>query len=168
MATDRELLTKAQQGELGSVISMTNPNTAVTDMHSRAVSFPINDAATAGTAVTESVILATTRRILVKGVKLAAPIAVTAHDTTYATITVSKRTAAGAAVIVASQTTKLVPAGGLGSLVAFVPVALTLVPAVAQLVAGDVLTVLVSKASTGVALTAATSVATVTVDYEEN
>lgn len=127
----------------------------------------IGDVATAGTAFTESVIAANLPAGRIKGVYVSCPIAVTANDTTYATLTVSKRTGAGAAVIVATQTTKIT--GGSCNIVAFVPVALTLSATDANLTiaASDVLTFLVSKASTGVALTAITSALGVSIQFEE-
>lgn len=70
--------------------------------------------------------------------------ALTADDTNYATITISKRTAGGAATTVATAVTNV---AGTGSWTAFSPVAVTLTAAVA---ADDVLTITVAKAGTGV------------------
>lgn len=76
----------------------------------------------------------------------------TAHDTTYATITVSRYTAAGGSkTTIASMTTKIT--GGSGDWVAFVPEALTLAADVA-LEAGAIITYEIAKASTGVAVPA--------------
>ncbi len=81
--------------------------------------------------------------------------ALTAHDTDYATITVSKYTAAGGSkTTVASITTKIT--GGSGDWTAFVPVELTLSATAADLVLESeaVLTYEVAKAASGVAIPA--------------
>lgn len=72
---------------------------------------------------------------------------VTAHDTTYATITIKKRTAGGSATTVAEITTKIT--GGTGDWTAFSPVDVVTTEAIA---AGDALTITIAKASTGVQL----------------
>ena len=136
----------------------------------RSKSFLVSDAATAGTAVTE---LCVGRADSPGGAKIisvtvAAPIAVTAVDANFATFTLSKRTAGGAATICATQTTKTSGSGGVGNMAAFVDTALTLQAAAAiTLASGDTMTFLISKGGTGVALTAATSQVGVTVVYEE-
>lgn len=78
--------------------------------------------------------------------------AVTAHDTNYATITVSRYTAAGGSkTTVASITTKIT--GGSGNWTAFVPVEITLATDTA-LEAGACLTYEIAKAASGVQLPA--------------
>lgn len=123
---------------------------------------------TAGTAVTESVIDHLRRPGLVKSITLTAPIAVTADNTNNATITVAKRTGSGAAQTIATIATSTT---GTNNLVAFVPFTIpasAFTAANTQLAAGDVLTVAIGKGGTGVALSAATSFFTVSVDIEEN
>jgi len=147
-------------------------NTGISDakatadaMNKRTFHILVADAATAGTAVTETVIVQVQRAGIAKAVRIATPIAVTAHDTNYATFTVAKRTGSGSASTIASQTTKIT--GGSGNVTAFVPVTLTLTDANVVLAAGDVLTIAIAKASSGVALTASTSYVNVTVDVLE-
>lgn len=165
MATDRALLKFAQVGQVGG-LNLVDPDGTVGLAHSRAITANISDAATAGTAVTESVIYRAPAAGVVKAAYYATPVGVAGNDTTFATFTLSKRTGGGAPVVVASQNTKIT--GGAGSAVAFVPVPLVLVGAAVQLAAGDVLTIAVAKASTGVAISAATSTAGITVLLEEN
>lgn len=124
--------------------------------------------ATAGTAVTESLVEHIRRGGIVRSISLTAPIAVTLDPTNNAAITVSKRTGAGAPAVIATISTI---AAGTGSLVAFVPFA---IPAAAFTAAntvvadGDVITFAIAKGGTGVALTAATSFFTISVDLEED
>jgi hypothetical protein len=81
--------------------------------------------------------------------------ALTASDTNYATITVSKRTAGGSPVTIATATTKTSGGGGTGSWAAWTNVT---IPAVAGafVTPGDVITVSTAKASSGVVLPALT------------
>lgn len=126
--------------------------------------------ATAGTGVTESVLEHVRRDGIVRSITLIAPIAVAVDGTNNATITVSKRTAAGAAATIATIPTTAAGIGA-GGFVAFVPFEVTAAQFTAantQLAAGDVLTVAIAKGGSGVALTAATSFFTVSVDVEEN
>jgi hypothetical protein len=79
----------------------------------------------------------------------------TAHDTNYATITVSKYTAAGGSkTTVASATTAIT--GGTGNWTAFVPMEITLSATAANLIleSGAILTYEVAKAASGVAIPA--------------
>lgn len=81
--------------------------------------------------------------------------ALTAHDANYATITVSRYTAAGGSkTTVATATTKIT--GGTGDWTAFVPVeiALSATPANLILESGSILTYEVAKAASGVAIPA--------------
>jgi len=75
--------------------------------------------------------------------------ALTADNSNYATITVSKRTGAGGAVTVASVTTQIT---GSGNWTAFVPVAIPI--SAGSLAAGDVLTVAITKTGSGVVVPA--------------
>jgi len=88
---------------------------------------------------------------LVKAYYVAAA-GLTAHDTNYATITVSRYTAAGGSkTTIASITTQIT--GGSGNWTAFVPVPLTLA-ADNAIPAGALITYEVAKAASGVALPA--------------
>lgn len=167
--TDRKRLKNAQAAQLASNegVMVSTAKAAVADAHRRQYTIQLTDAATAGTAVTETVMARIPVACRLITAYMSAPIAVTANDTTYATVTVAKRTGAGGATTLASQTTKIT--GGSGNLAAFVPAALTNTATSANLAiaAGDVVTVAVAKASTGVALTAATSTFNVTLVLEE-
>lgn len=166
MASDRYILKQVQQGHVASVDTMTSQKQAVADSNSRVVQALCTDGGTAATAVTEEVIFIAPRQGTVRSVNIAAPVAVTASDTTFATFTVSSRDANGAnSATVATQTTKIT--GGLGNLTAFKPATLTLTAANANVAAGAVLTLAVAKASTGVAIASATAGCLVTVDFEE-
>ena len=129
----------------------------------------ISDAATAATTVTETG-LASMSAIcggIVRQVTVVFPIAVTASNSTYATITVSKRTAGGSKATVATCTTQITDPTLGGNAVAFVEYTIPLTVANVILAASDTLQVEVAKASTGVALTAATSYVRVMAEIEE-
>lgn len=166
MATDREILKAADRGAAGDMSPLVSPADASDARHRRAFSFPFTDGGTAGTAVTEEVVFVAPRRAFVKAATVAFPVAVTASDTLFATVTLSKRTAGGAATVIATQTTKIT--GGSGNVAQFVSMPLTLTATAVQLAAGDSLTLAVAKASTGTALASATANASLTVDTEEN
>lgn len=126
----------------------------------------VTDGGTAGTAQTETWVWQNTtgNNMRVVQATVTAPIAVTADPANNATFTVTKRDAAGInpAVVATNVTT----AGGTGSLVAFLPVALPLTVANVIVPAGGQLTVLMSKAGTGVAVAAATSQARIEILLE--
>lgn len=92
--------------------------------------------------------------------------ALTADDTNYATITVSKYTAAGASKTTVATVTTTITAGS-GDWVAFVPEEITLSATAANLIleSGAILTYEVSKAGTGVALPAGKLVVVLTDTY---
>lgn len=163
--TDRTHLKNVQIGHCLSN-SLTDAPGTVGKMHTHKLSCLVADAATAGTAVTETVIGSAVDAGKVTYINITAPIAVTGHATNNATITVSKRTAAGSAVIIGTYTTTLV--SPVNTMVAFVPRPVTLATTAGytSLAAGDVVTVLISKGSSGVALTAATSYFNVEVGVE--
>jgi len=93
---------------------------------------------------------------LVNSVYFVPGAAVTASDTNYATITVQKRTAGGAATTIASGSTTLTVGTPLGNFTAFVPVLLPLSVPNISLLASDVLTFNITKTGTGVVLPAST------------
>jgi hypothetical protein len=164
MATDRAILKQVQTAQLEST-GASDGEAEVKKLHYRTYSVLVADAATAGTAVTETVIATVPVASRVVAVKVATPIGVTAHDTNYATFTVSKRTAGGGATSIASQTTKIT--GGSGNLTAFSPLSITPTASAVDLAANDSLTIAIPKAASGVALTAATSYVQVQVTVEE-
>lgn len=139
---------------------------AAEDLQRRTFGVNATDAATAATAVTETVVAHVRRAGILKSVTIATPIAVATHATNIATFTVSKRTAAGAAVTVATGST-VTGTSGLGNFVAFVPKVIPLTNANVGVAPGDVLTLSVAKGGTGVALTAATSTFHASVDVLE-
>lgn len=167
--TDRYILKQVQVGQcLGD--KLVDPVGEVGRAHQRQYSFDITDGGTPGTAAAEKA-LAVQNAGKVVGVKLTCPVAVTGSDTLFATVALSKRTAAGGAVAICTFLTKLTPAANVtGALVAFVPFdgSANIVQAAAQLATGDVLTISLAKASTGTAIAAATAAATLSVVVEEN
>lgn len=76
--------------------------------------------------------------------------ALVADANNYATLLVQKRTAGGAAVTVASITTKPTANGGSGNWTAWVPVTVTVDATKLPLADGDVLTFSIAKSGTGV------------------
>lgn len=168
--SDREFLKQAQAGQIGSMPLAGDPNVPVRNAHTKYYQFLVSDAATAGTAVTETAMKIPVQGKVI-GVSVTAPIAVTANDTNYATVTVAKRTAGGSASTIAAKNTKTSGSSGSGSLTAFAPYdfpAAAFTAANIQLAAGDALTLAIAKTGTGVALNAATSYFCVTVAVEEN
>lgn len=153
--SDFSELKRLEIARIASNSAITSPESAIAQTCQTAVGVLVSDAATAGTAVTETVVLVAPYPLKVVSAKMAAPIAVTASDSTYATVTVATRSAGGSPTTVAVMTTKTSGSGGTGNMTAFVPYAMTVTTLI--LAAGDVLTLAIAKASTGVALTAATS-----------
>jgi hypothetical protein len=88
-------------------------------------------------------------QIAIGSVMIHPQLALTANDSNYATITVSKRTAGGAPVTIASCTTKTLGGGGTGNWTAFAPVAMT-VAANAFISPNDTITITIGKTGTGV------------------
>lgn len=108
----------------------------------------------AATATSETVACGTRNGGRLIGVRYVPGAALTADNTNYATITVSKRDSAGGTkTTVASRTTQVT---GSGSWTAFVPVELTLAAAADILNAGGTLTFEIAKAGTGVVVPAGT------------
>lgn len=109
--------------------------------------------AAAANVLAEHAIFRAPAGLTVKAVKYVPDAVLTANDATYATITVQRRAADGTGnVTVASQTTKIT--GGSGDWLAFQAVALPLTVADIVLAAGQILTVEILKASTGVVVPA--------------
>jgi hypothetical protein len=106
--------------------------------------------AAASTATAEYVIGRFPQGAIIQNIKISPTGAVTAHDTTYATITVQKRDGAGgAASTVVAQTTK--STGGSGSWVAFTTLDMGTLTG-ATVTAGTIITLTITKASSGVQL----------------
>lgn len=125
----------------------------------------VTDGGTAGTAQTATAFFTNDLgcNLRVVSAKLIVPVAVTGHDTNNATFTLSKVDADGTnAATVAARTSNV--AGG--NYTAFKPVDLTLTEANAVVASGWSLRIAVSKASSGVAIAAATSQAYIEVTLE--
>ena len=166
--TDRQRLKDVQIAQLASNERnmIGTARAAVNAAHIRTYNGRFTDAGTAGTGQGESPIGRVRNAGVVRSVNVSVPLAVVADNTDYISFTVSKRTAGGAAVTIASGTTQV---SGLGALTAFLPLALTLAAAAnLALAAGDVLTVTVAKGGAGKAMAAATTFGVVTVDVEED
>lgn len=132
----------------------------------RKVRLDIHDSATAGTAFTKSLIWRNDTGVDQKVIsaEAAAPIAVTANATNYASFIVTKLDSAGAnGATVGTFATDTVTTD---DMVAHVPKALTLTDANVVVPAGSILVGEVTKTASGVALTAATSRASITVELE--
>ena len=128
-------------------------------LYRRTVKGTVTDGGTAGTAQTETPLWKNTTgaSVRVVGITVTAPIAVTGHATTNAVFTVTKRdSAGGTAAVVGTYTTTL--AAPANSLTAFLPATITLTAANVVVASNEVLTILMSKGSTGVAVGAAVSV----------
>lgn len=165
--SDRTMLKQAQAGMVGSSGFAADPLLgAVAQAHTKYYQFLVSDAATAGTAVTETAIAMPVAGKVVS-VAMTAPIAVTANNTNFATVAIAKRTAAGSATAIASQTTAITGSGNLAAFVPYKFLAAAFTAANQALAADDVLTLAISKTASGVALNAATSYFTVTVGVEE-
>lgn len=164
MPTNIEKLKGALIGYLGSAIGSGARDT-VADLVKDTHTILVQDAATAGTAITETVVVHVQGARRFKLGSVAAPIAVAADNTDYVTFTLAKRTAAGAAVTLASGDTR---AASLNALAAFIPEALvnTTTAADLELADGDVVTFKAVKSGSGKALVAATSYMNVTVELE--
>ncbi len=167
MPTDRQILKNAQSGHINSAALAVDPLTqgtgAVAALNTRYYSFPMTDNGAILGVATESAI-----RMPVAGkvvsIAVSPAIAVTANNSNFATFTVSKRTGAGGAVTVGTQTTAIT---GMGNLAAFVPYVFATADFTAanvNVAAGDVLTCLIGKTGAGIILTTAIS-ATVAANY---
>ncbi len=157
MPTDREILKNAGAGRVGSSGFAADPAVAVGAKHTRYYQFLVTDFGVAGRAVTTTAIHMPVRGRVVS-VSITAPLAVTANDTSYATVTVAKQTGTSATTV-AAKSTKIT--AGTGDLAAAIPYkfpAAAFTASAVQMAADDVLTVAIAKLSSGVALTTAASV----------
>lgn len=149
---------------LGANPTITSDPNDLLRLFRRTYALPIANG-TAATAVTESAIDRVHGPGLVRTITLMAPILVTGDNTNNAVVTVAKRTAGGAAVVIAAFTTN-VAGGNIAAFVPFEVPSTAFTPANTQLLANDVLTVAIAKGGSGVALSAATSFFTVSVNVE--
>jgi hypothetical protein len=149
----------------GSLDGLTDPRTVVTELFRRQHEVAVTDGGTAGTGVAESPVATVQGAQQVTQVLFTAPIGVTAAASNNLTVTISKRTAGGAATVVATGVTT---AGGLGTLVALAPVVIPLstVAGAVILADGDTLTATLVKNASGVAFAAATSFGRVEIECE--
>lgn len=123
----------------------------------------VSDGGTAGTAQTETPFWTnhTTGPVAVLAARVITPVAVALNAGNFVTFTVTRRDAAGGnALVVATLTTAAT------TINAFTPTLLPLTAGNIVVPAGGCLTVLASKAGTGVAISAATSQCIVEVLYE--
>lgn len=142
---------------LFSATDATDQDLIKTSMWRKQIKARVHDAATAGTAYTETFAWRNDTGGSVKVISgyAVTPIAVTAHGTNYATFLAYQRTSAGASqATIATFATDTVTTD---DMVAHAPKAMTLTDANVVVPAGSVITVAVTKAASGVALTAATS-----------
>ena len=160
MPTDRTILKNSQAGIVGSAGSLIDPLTAKTGsvaaLHTKyyTAAIQMNDLTTITVGLLENILFQTPVAGKVVSVSFGTAIAVTANDTNYATWTLAKRTGAGAAATIATQTTKIT--AGMGNLAAFVPYAAVTADftvANTALAAGDVVTLVITKTAAGIALT---------------
>ncbi len=161
--TDRQILKNAKAGRLGSKELAAEPlRGVVAQAATKYYQFLVTDFGVAGRAVTTSAIHMPVRGKVVS-VSITAPLAVTASTSLYATVTVAKQTGASPTTIatVITNTVAGDATYGTGNLAAAVPFkapAAMFVLSAVQMAADDVLTVAIAKASTGTALTTASSV----------
>jgi hypothetical protein len=151
---------------LFSGLDSTDETTLKKFLWTKTVEIEIHDSATAGTAFTLSPLWYndTGFDVVVKAARATAPIAVTAHAADFATFLAAKIDAAGAnAVNVATFATDTVTTD---NMVANVPKTMTLTAANVIVPAGFSLTANVTKTGNGVAITAATSRAKISLDLE--
>lgn len=162
----RQTVKNVQIGQMASINSTeaTLPED-VNATHRRRAELHIANSTVAASPVTETVIANPQRKGRVLAFTVVPPIAITANDTNYATISLSRKTGSGAAVNIAVANTQV--AGGANALTALVPSAIALTANSVDFAANDVLFVAVTKTSNGVALTANTSAIAFCVDYEE-
>jgi hypothetical protein len=150
---------------LFSVLDDTDRTLVKDTLYRQTVHVHVTDGGTAGTAQTATPFFTnrTDANLRVVSATVKTPVAVTGGDTNNATFTIAKVDADGTnAATVASRTTNV--AGG--NYTAFKPVALTLTAANVVIPPGWSLHAAVSKASSGVAIAAATSQAYVEIVLE--
>ncbi len=168
--TDRELLKTAQAGMIGSANTAADPMVTVKAAHTRTYTLACQDAATAGTAITETVIARMPVAGRITACYCVAPIAVANDASNIVTFAVNRQRAAVSVAAAAADTTTTTGIAFAAGLAAFVPKAMTLSATSANLdvAAGDVITFSAAKGASGKALVAATSYFLINVTVEEN
>ncbi len=157
MSTDRTILKATNSARVNSGTMAASPDLVVNAKSTRYYQFLVTDFGIAGQAVTTTAIHMPVKGKVVS-VSMTAPLAVTADDTSYATITVAKQTGASASTVAAKATKITAGSGDLAAAVPYKFPAAAFTAANVQMAADDVLTVAIAKASSGVALTTTTSV----------
>ena len=168
MATDRVILQGVQTSQLSTTSGFSADTAKAAEIlktHRRSYSFALSDNGYALGQTLEYAVFMPVRGFI-RAVQIIAPIAVTGSDTDYCTFTLSKRTAAGNAVSLATYATSASPAN---SLVAFVPVGGVLTSTLSNLyvAANDVLTASALKTANGVIVASAGAFVTINVVVEE-
>jgi hypothetical protein len=163
MATDRSIYKTQQVGALASIASSTaNAIAAVADEATRSYCWTKSGNENSSNNVAETVMYVVNRAARLKTVKLLTNSAVAANATNGFVVTVSKRTAGGAAVPVATYNNDT---AAQGAITAFSPASLSVVTSSdANIAAGDVLTFKCLKFGSGSLLD---SPAAVIADVEE-
>lgn len=154
MATDRELLKQAQSGHVASV-GLTDPIAAVSAAHSSLPSFTkASDDAMASTTTSETYTgIYVKRKAKLNGIHyIATTGGVTANNTDYATVTVSKRDSSGGTKTTLATLTTTVTSSGNITQGAAKDLVLTAANVVID--AGSTITYEVAKAGSGVILRA--------------
>ena len=105
MATDREILKDAQTGQANSLPLASAAKDAVAAAHTRQYNWPKTGTENGDTNVAEIAMFVVNRKGKVKTVKYLTGTTASHNATHYTYFTVSKRTAAAAAVVVASYNT---------------------------------------------------------------
>ncbi len=157
--TDREII-KTQQ--LGSVdaLGLATPAASVAAVHSVSRDFTKLGTENAATNVAATLMFSVRRKQKVSGVTYLTATAAATNNTSYAYFTISKMTAGGTAVVVASYNSH---GGAQSTITANVPAAFSVVAnADAILASGDTLHYTIGKISSGVAV----DIGTITVDLE--
>ncbi len=124
----------------------------------------LNDEGTAGNGSAEHIVHRANTAGRVVSMYITAPVTISAHNSNYATFTLSKKTGVGTSTAIAAPATTIT--AGL-TFTAFLPVAITLTAANVGYAAGDSLTLKLVKTASGQACGAARSPCHVTVLVEE-
>lgn len=149
-----------------SALDSTDEETVKKTLLQKKVRIDCHDSATAGTAFTSSIIWRNDTGVShrVVAAEASAPVAVTANATNYATFLVARLDSAGAnSANVATFATDTVTTD---DMVANVPKTMTLTDANVEIPAGYILVGSITKAASGVAVTAATSRASIVLTLE--
>ncbi len=157
--TDRELI-KTQQAGSFDAIPLATPVASLASLHSHSRDYTKVGTENAATNVAATLMFSVRRKSKVGGITYLTGTNVAADNTNSVYFTVSKMTAGGTAVVVASFNTH---AGAQGAITANVPAAFSVVQnSDAILASGDSLHYTITKASSGTAV----AIGTITTDLE--